>query len=123
MQSFHEANGMVLAERDGIRLPADRHRPAGAIPETVSLKAALLVPQCDSAALAADSSPGDRRALRSPLGSLAGSRQRALAYPNGQREEEWERRSIACGPRSASLRTLSWTVLCVDDRLALADPG
>jgi len=89
---------MVFAEAMAYGLPLIA-TAAGAIPETVSLEAALLVPPGDSAALGAGSSPGDRRACAPPHGSLRGHARRALAYPNGRkRRKSGKGRSIALQP-------------------------
>ena len=86
LPSFHEGYGMVFAEAMAHGLPLIA-TTAGAIPETVSLEAALLVPPGDSAASGLGSSPGDRRAwLAARL--AADLARRALACPNGRRRRK-----------------------------------
>jgi glycosyltransferase involved in cell wall biosynthesis len=90
LPSFHEGYGMVFAEAMAYGLPLIA-TAAGAIPETVSLEAALLVPPGDSAALA--------RALRRVIAEpalaarlAAGSRAAGARLPEWPKAtEEWER--------------------------------
>ena len=90
LPSFHEGYGMVFAEAMAYGLPLIA-TAAGAIPETVSLEAALLVPPGDSAALA--------RALRRVIAEpalaarlAAGSRAAGARLPEWSKAtEEWER--------------------------------
>ena len=90
LPSFHEGYGMVFAEAMAYGLPLIA-TAAGAIPETVSLEAALLVPPGDSAALAR----ALRRVIAEPAlaarlaaGSLAAGA-RLPEWPKAT--EEWER--------------------------------
>jgi glycosyltransferase involved in cell wall biosynthesis len=90
LPSFHEGYGMVFAEAMAYGLPLIA-TTAGAIPETVSLEAALLVPPGDSAALAR----ALRRVIAEPAlaaqlaaGSLAAGA-RLPEWPKAT--EEWER--------------------------------
>jgi glycosyltransferase involved in cell wall biosynthesis len=90
LPSFHEGYGMVFAEAMAYGLPVIA-TTAGAIPETVSHKAALLVPPGDSPALA--------RALRRVIAEpalaarlAAGSRAAGARLPEWPKAtEEWER--------------------------------
>jgi len=90
LPSFHEGYGMVFAEAMAYGLPLIA-TTAGAIPETVSRKAALFVPPGDSPALA--------RALRRVIAEpalaawlAAGSRAAGARLPEWPKAtEEWER--------------------------------
>jgi glycosyltransferase involved in cell wall biosynthesis len=90
LPSFHEGYGMVFAEAMAYGLPLIA-TTAGAIPETVSRKAALLVPPGDSPALA--------RALRRVIAEpalaarlAAGSRAAGARLPEWPKAtEEWEK--------------------------------
>ena len=86
LPSFHEGYGMVFAEAMAHGLPLIA-TTAGAIPDTVSRKAALLVPPGDLPAWRG-SPPGDHPSLRSPRGSLRGHARRALACPNGRKRRK-----------------------------------
>ena len=90
LPSFHEGYGMVFAEAMAYGLPLIA-TTAGAIPETVSRKAALFVPPGDSPALA--------RALRRVIAEpalaarlAAGSRAAGARLPEWPKAtEEWEK--------------------------------
>src|SRR5215468_8616710 len=90
LPSFHEGYGMVFAEAMAYGLPLIA-TTAGAIPETVSRKAALLVPPGDAPALA--------RALRRVIAEpalaarlAAGSRAAGARLPEWPKAtEEWEK--------------------------------
>ena len=90
LPSFHEGYGMVFAEAMAHGLPLIA-TTAGAIPETVSLEAALLVPPGDSAALAW----ALRRVIAEPALAArlaAGSRAAGARLPEWSKAtEEWER--------------------------------
>jgi len=90
LPSFHEGYGMVFAEAMAHGLPLIA-TTAGAIPETVSPEAALLVPPGDSAALAW----ALRRVIAEPVLAArlaAGSRAAGARLPEWSKAtEEWER--------------------------------
>jgi glycosyltransferase involved in cell wall biosynthesis len=90
LPSFHEGYGMVFAEAMAHGLPLIA-TTAGAIPETVSLEAALLVPPGDSAALAC----ALRRVIAEPALAArlaSGSREAGARLPEWSKAtEEWER--------------------------------
>jgi glycosyltransferase involved in cell wall biosynthesis len=90
LPSFHEGYGMVFAEAMAHGLPLIA-TTAGAIPETVSLEAALLVPPGDSTALAW----ALRRVIAEPALAArlaAGSHAAAARLPEWSKAtEEWER--------------------------------
>ncbi len=90
LPSFHEGYGMVFAEAMAYGLPLIA-TAAGAIPETVSPKAALLVPPGDSPALAR----ALRRVIAEPALAVrlaAGSRAAGARLPEWPKAtEEWER--------------------------------
>jgi glycosyltransferase involved in cell wall biosynthesis len=97
LPSFHEGYGMVFAEAMAHGLPLIA-TTAGAIPETVSLEAALLVPPGDSAALAC----ALRRVIAEPALAArlaSGSREAGARLPEWSKAtEEWKGRLIALRP-------------------------
>ena len=122
LPSFHEGYGMVFAEAMAYGLPLIA-TAAGAIPETVSLEAALLVPPGDSAALA--------RALRRVIAEPALAARARCGVTRGGRSPTRMAESDGrvgkgvrspCGPRSALVRTLVDLALRYDRSLS-PNPG